>query len=482
MFQLVVNFLVFASQATAFFRLPCAAPIVIQRADPVVNPGMVSSHVHTIMGGNGFGFEMDFASTQKSTCSSCTVKEDMSNYWVPTLYYKGPDGKFTEVTQTGGATIYYLQRTDSLDPEYPHLTAFPNDLRMVAGDPFLRSYKDTPAQNAVTFACLGTGTPEFHGFPDINCPDGLRAQVFFPSCWNGKDMDSPNHKSHLAYPAGMDHGACPKSHPKRFISIFYEVIFNTPKFADKWHGKEQPFFVSNGDPTGYGYHADFVNGWKEGVLQKAINDCNIESGVIEECKHFSFITNQVAQSCRVPPSVHEQTSGTLNALPGCNPIQPGPALAKPQPDCPAPSRIGSPLFPFTDLTKTHRFAYIGCGLDLAGKERTLKGAKDERKDMTVQSCIKFCDKSGFNVAGLEHGNQCFCDYDRNIPNDRRPVPDLLRDCSSPCAGNPGQVCGGGGLISLYQRCNSIECGQTAASKPLKGGSRKRSDGKVGIQY
>lgn len=83
MFKPMLGLLAVASQASAFFRLPCAAPIVIQRADPVVNPGKVSSHVHTIMGGNGFGFEMNFASTQRSTCSSCTVKEDMSNYWTP---------------------------------------------------------------------------------------------------------------------------------------------------------------------------------------------------------------------------------------------------------------------------------------------------------------------------------------------------------------------------------------------------------------
>lgn len=86
----ILGLLAAASQVTAFFRLPCAAPIVIQRADPVVNPGTVSSHVHTIMGGNGFGFEMDFASTQRSTCSSCIVKEDLSNYWTPVGFDEFP--------------------------------------------------------------------------------------------------------------------------------------------------------------------------------------------------------------------------------------------------------------------------------------------------------------------------------------------------------------------------------------------------------
>lgn len=53
--QLVLAF-TFATTASAFFRLPCKSPLVVQRADPVVSPGKVSSHAHTIMGGNGFGY------------------------------------------------------------------------------------------------------------------------------------------------------------------------------------------------------------------------------------------------------------------------------------------------------------------------------------------------------------------------------------------------------------------------------------------
>ena len=51
---------------------------------------------------------MDYKSTQKSTCSSCIVTQDMSNYWVPTLYYKAKNGSFISVGQNGGMTVYYL--------------------------------------------------------------------------------------------------------------------------------------------------------------------------------------------------------------------------------------------------------------------------------------------------------------------------------------------------------------------------------------
>lgn len=73
-----------------------------------MNPGKVSGHAHTIMGGNAFGFTMTYADTQKSTCSSCKVTKDKSNYWVPNLYYKAKNGSFISVGQSGGGTIYYL--------------------------------------------------------------------------------------------------------------------------------------------------------------------------------------------------------------------------------------------------------------------------------------------------------------------------------------------------------------------------------------
>ena len=56
------------------------------RADPIVNPGKVAGHLHTIMGGNGFDFTMDYEQALNSTCSTCAVTKDLSNYWTPSLF------------------------------------------------------------------------------------------------------------------------------------------------------------------------------------------------------------------------------------------------------------------------------------------------------------------------------------------------------------------------------------------------------------
>jgi len=51
------------------------------------------------------------------------------------------------------------------------------------------------------------------------------------SCWDGKNLDSPDHKSHVAYPAAGPQtftgssvgGACPATHPVKIPQIMLEV-------------------------------------------------------------------------------------------------------------------------------------------------------------------------------------------------------------------------------------------------------------------
>lgn len=437
----------------AFWRLPCKAPLLVERADPIVNPGKPSGHLHTIMGGNGFGFDMDYADTQASTCSSCTVTKDFSNYWVPSLFYQGADGKFQSVKQIGGGLIYYLQRSDPKDPEFANgLLAFPEGFRMLAGNPMLRSFSPTLEQRAINFNCLGAaGKPETNEIPDYNCPGGLRAQVFFPSCWDGVNLDSADHKSHMAYPDRVDSGVCPPSHPKRFISLFYEVSWDINEFKDQWHGAGHPFVFANGDKTGYGYHGDFVNGWDVPTLQRAVTECTNLSGVVEDCPVFEFFKDEVANSCKIAPSIDEQVSGTLDALPGCNPASGEGANAVSSTGCGAPTTISAPENPFIDLTVSKKFQYIGCGTDKLGS-RTLTGASQDLPDMTIEKCVDFCTSKGFSIAGTEYSTQCYCG--NSVPADRAPIAGLMGDCYMKCGGDTTENCGGAGTISLYEKCGA----------------------------
>lgn len=80
------------------------------------------------------------------------------------------------------------------------------------------------------------------------------ANIRFPTCWDGVNLDSANHMSHVAYPTSGTFetgGPCPPTHPVRIPQLFYEVIWDTTKFNDKslWpEDGSQPFVWSNGDP------------------------------------------------------------------------------------------------------------------------------------------------------------------------------------------------------------------------------------------
>ncbi len=94
-------------------------------------------------------------------------------------------------------------------------------------------------------------------------------------CWDGKNLDTPNHKDHVSHPVGgptsfaVVTGECPSSHPVKIPQIMLEVCnelshrlpflsrltekqvawdtraFNNP--ADWPEDGSQPFYLSNGD-------------------------------------------------------------------------------------------------------------------------------------------------------------------------------------------------------------------------------------------
>jgi hypothetical protein len=50
---IVSTALTFAGNAAAFWRMPCRSQTGIARMDPIVDPGQISAHVHTITGSGG---------------------------------------------------------------------------------------------------------------------------------------------------------------------------------------------------------------------------------------------------------------------------------------------------------------------------------------------------------------------------------------------------------------------------------------------
>lgn len=195
------------------------------------------------------------------------------------------------------------------------------------------------AERAIGFNCLhyaaGNNEPSLyrHSLPtkdflDVNCADGLRLEIFFPSCWNGQPDGGRTHNSHVAYPDGVQAGNCPKGYDRRLISLFYETIVAT----DQFKGKPGQFVLANGDPTGYGYHGDFIAAWKGTSLSDAIASCDLQnpSGDQSSCSVFTLTKNsdQCKMSALLPASIqNENVKGPIQGLPNGLQIYSGPGPA-----------------------------------------------------------------------------------------------------------------------------------------------------------
>ncbi|KAI0455601.1 hypothetical protein F5B21DRAFT_470942 [Xylaria acuta] len=327
-----------------FLRFSCSE-LNIQRIDPLVTPGIVPSpHLHQIVGGNAFAPSMDpgLNISAEATCTTCTFTEDFSNYWTAVLFFHHRNGSFHRVPlmenlglegQRGGMTVYYTAPYD----KKTKVTAFKPGFRMIIGDPMYRKPSpNTNELNSIAFRCFTTpwgpappdsaigGGNDTRSFPNQPCPYGLRVNNFFPTCWDGVNVDSADHKSHVAYPAVgtfETEGECPPTHPVRLPQILYETIWNTSAFNDQSMWPEdgsQPFVFSMGDETGFGWHGDYLFGWKGDALQRAMDKfCGVD------CPELKKQTIEEANKCSKPPVVMESIDGWLPSLPGDQTINAG---------------------------------------------------------------------------------------------------------------------------------------------------------------
>lgn len=226
-------------------RFECSQ-LVIDRIDPLVNPGVIPSpHLHQIVGGNSFNATLSHDLVAQSTCTSCVFSEDFSNYWTAVLYFRARNGTYRRVPQGvseglrghGGITVYYIPPYDGVT----EVTAFRPGFRMLVGDATLRQPAEKSKRDPkVCHRCmpktgdwsnLNCDKPDTDELPGKFCEGGIRSVITFPTCWDGVNLDSADHKSHVAYPVEGNimtdgGGRCPDSHPVKIPQVMYEVIWN----------------------------------------------------------------------------------------------------------------------------------------------------------------------------------------------------------------------------------------------------------------
>jgi hypothetical protein len=213
--------------------------------DPIVFPRQAGrSHDHTYFGNRSTDAFSTPASLRESGRTTCRLRADTAAYWAPTLFVGG------DPVEPLAVVAYYVRRTSA------SVDAFPAGLKVIAGDASARSAQST----RVTFwSCAVRGAERSSIIP--TCPGdrrgGLRLHVNFPSCWDGERLDSPDHKSHMAYAANE---SCPASHPVEVPGLSLVIYYGIA-------GGRGAELSSGGQ---YSAHADFVNAWDQGTLERLV--------------------------------------------------------------------------------------------------------------------------------------------------------------------------------------------------------------------
>ena len=255
-------------------RAPLGAPAFISSCgfshrsgdDPIVYPGRPGvSHDHTFVGNVSTKASSTLSSLHQAA-TTCARAADTAAYWAPTLFVDG------RPVQPVGATIYYRRLTTS--PVRP----FPPGLRMIAGD----SHAWKPQPLRVTFWDCQLIKTRFYGpaarEPDLRPAPGpvsstasstvprcaantfLQLHVNFPDCWNGRSLDSSNHRSQMAYSV---RGACGRRHPVAVPAV--SLVMRYAPVTD-----DLVALASGGQYSG---HADFINSWQQGALSSLVTSC-----------------------------------------------------------------------------------------------------------------------------------------------------------------------------------------------------------------
>jgi len=271
------------------FRMTCGAD-ALAYIDPIVYPGTVGqSHLHQFYGLKGVTPDETYASARannrSSTCGVADYSLNKSMYWLPALL----DGR-GNVIQPNLVSIYYKRRpkTDpkcnwTIDPQgqAEECVNMPQGLRLLAGFDMLN-----PAASAARvtqgalFYCSGpgAGTAKADNLEAVlpSCPGEVKLYVSmdYPSCWDGKHLDSPDHRSHLAWASYGSWGylRCPATHPKLIPTLHVAAEYSLVATDDRSLIRLSSDVI-DGLPRGKTLHGDFMPSWDPVAWQAFHDNC-----------------------------------------------------------------------------------------------------------------------------------------------------------------------------------------------------------------
>ncbi|MFJ3898813.1 DUF1996 domain-containing protein [Streptomyces sp. NPDC090083] len=248
----------------------------------IVAPGVTNGahHFHDYVGNqsnNAFASDDDLAKAK----TSCENQGDRSTYYWPVLRLQngkqerdadkpggGTEGNSGQIVTAKAATLTFVGNPKS------KVVAMPRLLRIITGD--AKAFVNGPANANASWSCTGFEDRQLKDKYPL-CPSGSDVvRTFkFQSCWDGRNIDSANHRTHVAFEAAD--GTCPdgfEAIPQLVQRIVYDV--KAPSLQDG--GKTTPLFAVDSFPEQQHKpvtdHGDFINVFDEGLMKDMVNCIN----------------------------------------------------------------------------------------------------------------------------------------------------------------------------------------------------------------
>lgn len=260
------------SDTKGAFRFVCGGRGKLRYDDPVLYPGQPGkSHLHQPWGNADFTAHTTAESLRRSAATDCNdtpFSLNRSLYWQPALI--NDQG---QAIQPDLVAVYYKQWASNSGPCTPGAKDFvgrcvniPNKIRFIFG---WDMFDPTAPVKGAAWICGGNRAANLADLFAKGCKPGdtLEANTIGPNCWDGKNIDAPDHRSHTAYAFHDKRGRyqCPASHP-----------FAIPQEENKAQWQvTQDMLARDGSPRirlssdamlpgarpGETLHADYMEGW-----------------------------------------------------------------------------------------------------------------------------------------------------------------------------------------------------------------------------
>ncbi|MDN3289828.1 DUF1996 domain-containing protein [Streptomyces thermocarboxydus] len=268
--------------STGTFTSECGvnANGVFNSDNVIAAPGVSNGahHFHDYIGNQATNaFVSDDELTRAET--SCEDQRDKSSYYWPVLRLQngteeqdaqspggGIEGNAGEIVTPKDVTLTFVGNPKA------KVTAMPRLLRIITGD--AKSFVNGPANANASWSCTGFEDRQLKDKYPL-CPEGsdVVRSFAFQSCWDGRNIDSANHRTHMAFTDAE--GNCPAGFqpiPQLVQRIVYDV--DAPSLEDG--GKTVPLFAVDSFPEQLHKpitdHGDFINVFEEDLMNEMV-DC-----------------------------------------------------------------------------------------------------------------------------------------------------------------------------------------------------------------